>query len=420
MLGVLGAVGLGGYALRGQVQTIIEQLPEAAKTFSTALARLHTDPAGNMQRMQSAAAEVEKAATQAAGGPAPPRPAATHVVVDAPGFKLGNFLLSGSVGAVGFLGQTIMVLFLTFFLLLGGDTFKRKLVRLTGPSLSSKKITVQILDDINDSIQKYLFMLLLTNVLVAVLAWIVFRWIGLENAGAWAVASGLLHVIPYLGPGVTAAATGDGGVHAVRILPDGVSRRRSVADDRHHRGHLRHDLDDGPDREDECGGRLHLAAVLGLALGHLGNAAGHPDRRHRQGRVRTRGATATRGRVAGRVEWPGDPSSLPCRGPELKVGRRTLFERLLAITARFGRGDEFARYADEEPPLRSELFSADQMEQHGRNLALAHKLAPGRAPDQLLTRLAENDGILAEVCDLLDGRGHDEPPHHARRGMAAR
>jgi len=207
MLGVLAAIGLGGYALRGQVQTIIEQLPEAAKTFSTALARLHTDPAGNMQRMQSAAAEVEKAATQAAGGAAPPKPAATHVVVDAPGFKLGNFLLSGSVGAIGFLGQTIMVLFLTFFLLLGGDTFKRKLVRLTGPSLSSKKITVQILDDINDSIQKYLFMLLLTNVLVAVLAWITFRWIGLENAGAWAVASGLLHVIPYLGPGVTAAAT---------------------------------------------------------------------------------------------------------------------------------------------------------------------------------------------------------------------
>jgi predicted PurR-regulated permease PerM len=100
-----------------------------------------------------------------------------------------------------------MVLFLTFFLLLGGDTFKRKLVRLTGPSLSNKKITVQILDDINDSIQKYLFMLLLTNVLVGGLAWIAFRWIGLENAGAWAVASGLLHVIPYLGPGVTAAAT---------------------------------------------------------------------------------------------------------------------------------------------------------------------------------------------------------------------
>ena len=41
------------------------------------------------------------------------------------------------------------------------------------------------------------------------------------------------------------------------------------------------------------------------------------------------------------------------------------------------------------------------MEQHGKNLAVAHRLASGRAPDQLLTRLAENEGILVEVCDLL-------------------
>ena len=208
MASVMAALGFGAYSLRGQVQTIIEQLPEATRTFSSALARLRTNPTGNLQKMQSAAAEVEKATTQAAGATPVPKQAATHVIIDPPGFRLNSFLLEGSMGAIGALGQAIMVLFLTFFLLLGGDMFKRKLVRLTGPSLSSKKITVQILDDINDSIQKYLFMLLLTNVLVAVLAWIAFRWIGLENAGAWAVASGLLHVIPYLGPGVTAAAVG--------------------------------------------------------------------------------------------------------------------------------------------------------------------------------------------------------------------
>lgn len=206
MASVLAGLAVGAYSLRGQAQAIIEQLPEAAKTFSTAVARLRTDAGGNLEKMQSAAAEVEKATAQAAGGSSV-RQAATHVVVDAPGFKLGNLLLMGSMGAVGFLGQALMVMFLTFFLLLGGDLFKRKLVRLTGPTLSNKKITVQILDDINDSIQKYLFMLLVTNLLVAVLAWIAFRWIGLENAGAWAVASGLLHVVPYLGPGVTAGAT---------------------------------------------------------------------------------------------------------------------------------------------------------------------------------------------------------------------
>ena len=206
MAAVLAGLAVGAYSLRGQAQAIIEQLPEAAKTFSTAVARLRTDAGGNLEKMQNAAAEVEKATAQAAGGSSV-KQVATHVVVDAPGFKLGNLLLLGSMGAVGFLGQALMVMFLTFFLLLGGDLFKRKLVRLTGPTLSNKKITVQILDDINDSIQKYLFMLLVTNLLVALLAWIAFRWIGLENAGAWAVASGLLHVVPYLGPGVTAGAT---------------------------------------------------------------------------------------------------------------------------------------------------------------------------------------------------------------------
>jgi predicted PurR-regulated permease PerM len=101
-----------------------------------------------------------------------------------------------------------MVLFLTFFLLLSGDTFKRKLVRVTGPSLSSRKITVRILDDINNSIQRYMLLLLVTNVLVGLATWVALRWIGLENAGAWAVAAGMLHLIPYFGPAVTAAGIG--------------------------------------------------------------------------------------------------------------------------------------------------------------------------------------------------------------------
>ena len=205
---VLGAVVLGTYSLRGQVQTIIEQLPEAATKFATGLARMRISQIGNLQKIQNAATAVEKATTQAAGGSVTPREPATHVIVDLPKFKLGNFLWEGSMGALGAVVEVAMVAFLVFFLLLGGDTFKRKLVRLTGPSLSKRKITVTILDDINGSIQKYMLMLLTTNLLVALLSWIAFRWIGLENAGAWAAVAGLLHIVPYLGPGVTAVATG--------------------------------------------------------------------------------------------------------------------------------------------------------------------------------------------------------------------
>jgi predicted PurR-regulated permease PerM len=208
MASVIGALAMGTYSLRGQMQTIIEQLPEAATKFATALGRMQIGQIGNMQKMQSAATVVERATTQAAGGSAAPRQPATHVIVDQPTFKLSSFLWESSVGALGAMGQAAMVVFLVFFLLLGGDTFKRKLVRLTGPSLSKRKITVHILDDINGSIQKYMLMLLATNLLVGLLSWVAFHWIGLENAGAWGAAAGLLHIVPYLGPGVTAIATG--------------------------------------------------------------------------------------------------------------------------------------------------------------------------------------------------------------------
>jgi len=208
MVAVVCALVLGTYSLRGQMQTIIAQVPEAASKLSAGFASMRDDPSGNMQKMQTAVGAMEKATSQMAGIPPGPKQRTTHVVIDTPGFKLGDFMWAGSMGALGFIGQATMVIFLAFFLLAGGDTFKRKLVRLTGPSLSRKKITVTILNDINDSIQKYMFMLLMTNLLLGLLTWIAFRWIGLENAGAWAVAAGLLHVIPYVGPILTAAATG--------------------------------------------------------------------------------------------------------------------------------------------------------------------------------------------------------------------
>ena len=199
--------------------TIIAQLPEAATTISNEISRMRIGEIGNFRKVQNAATEVERATNQEIAGSAAPRQRVTHVIMDQPAFKLDNFLWKNSMGALGVVGQGAMVVFLVFFLLLGGDTFKRKLVRLTGPSLSNKKITVRILDDINSSIQKYMLMLLTTNLAVTLLTWIAFRWIGFENAGAWAAAAGLLHIIPYLGPGVTAIAAGMAAFMQFHSLP---------------------------------------------------------------------------------------------------------------------------------------------------------------------------------------------------------
>ena len=76
-------------------------------------------------------------------------------------------------------------------------------------------------------------------------------------------------------------------------------------------------------------------------------------------------------------------------------------EHLRELKTRF-RGREWPRVSTHvELPFRSELFSADQMEQHGKALAASHQLTLAQLPDQLLARLADNETTLIGVCNLL-------------------
>ncbi len=207
MAALVFGIGQGVYSLRGEFESIVEHLPAATHQLSQVVNRTLDGQRATLQKMQAAATEIEKAAGQTASSASSARRKPAPVNAPPP-FDLPRWILAGSVGALGFVGETVMVLFLVFFLLLSGNTFKRKLIKLTGPSLVRKEIAVHILSDINKSIQSYMFMLLVTNTLVALLMWVAFRWIGLENAGAWAVASGFLHIIPYFGPLLISLATG--------------------------------------------------------------------------------------------------------------------------------------------------------------------------------------------------------------------
>jgi predicted PurR-regulated permease PerM len=192
-------------ALQGQFVSIIEALPEASHKLSRLIETAPNGQPGTLEQMQSAATEIVRAASS---GSTSGRPVKKAVVTEVANVKVVDWVWAGSLGMLSFVGQATMVIFLVFFLLLSGDTFKRKLVKLTGPSLSQKKITVHILDEINTSIQNYMFMLLVTNVMLALCMWLMLHLIGVENAGAWAVAAGLLHIMPYFGSLIATAVIG--------------------------------------------------------------------------------------------------------------------------------------------------------------------------------------------------------------------
>ena len=106
----------------------------------------------------------------------------------------------GGVGLFGFLGQFGIILFLVYFLLVTGDLYKRKMVKIAGPTLAKKRVTVQILDEINQQIENFIKVQLITSLIVAVATGLVLWGFGVENFAMWGLLAGLFNSIPYMGP----------------------------------------------------------------------------------------------------------------------------------------------------------------------------------------------------------------------------
>ncbi len=124
----------GGYALRSDVESLVEQLPDIAHRVGQMLAPGRGSTVG---KMQQAAREIEQAASAATQPAAPRTPSgARPVQVEEPPIKLRDYLIIGSVGVAGVAAQIVVVIFLALYLLASGDLFKRKLVRIAGPSLT--------------------------------------------------------------------------------------------------------------------------------------------------------------------------------------------------------------------------------------------------------------------------------------------
>ena len=205
LLAILSAIGSTAYSLRQEAGQLVEALPAAAKKFGQALKSRSGKSDSALETMQKAATQIEQAARESAAAPAATQ-GATRVVIETARFNIKDYLWTGTVGLLTLIGQVTVVVFLTYFLMLSGDTFRRKLLKLAGSSLTRKKITLQALNEITGQIQRYLQVQLLTSALVGVLTGLALLALGLENAAVWAVVAGVLNLVPYIGSLMTAAA----------------------------------------------------------------------------------------------------------------------------------------------------------------------------------------------------------------------
>jgi predicted PurR-regulated permease PerM len=190
---------------------LIEKLPEAARKVRHQVSDTSRGRATSLQQIQDAATELQGAADAAAGDKKTPKSRPQAIRPAEANTWLQDYAIAQTALLANVIAQAPIVMLLVYFLLAAGEHFRRKLVQSVGPTLTAKKDAIRILDEIDSQIQRYLLATVACNILIALGTWLAFEAMGVEHAGAWGVAAGVLHFIPYLGPGLFAIASGAGG-----------------------------------------------------------------------------------------------------------------------------------------------------------------------------------------------------------------
>ena len=190
------------YSVRDDVNDWVAELPVAARKLRHAVADSARQSPGPMTNMKAAAAELDKAAAEAAGKPSI---AAPVVGVQA---QFQEFVTDQSRKALSVLVEILVALLLALFILAAGDTFRRKLAKIAGASLARRRVTVEVLDEIDGQIQLYMMTMLLANVLIALATWAALFALGMADAGMWGAVTGIVHIVPYAGAIVATSAIG--------------------------------------------------------------------------------------------------------------------------------------------------------------------------------------------------------------------
>ena len=200
---LLGAVVTGAYLLWPQIESVVVRVPESAERLrATFRSQRVVEGDSPIEKLKAAAKALDSAAAEATEPPTD-TPGVMRVEVQQP-LRISDWLWSGGVGALGLAGQAVTILFLTVFLLYEDDSFKRKLVRRMD-TMGSRRVTVQILNDIAQQIEGFIWVQALTSGFVAVVTGAVLWWLGIEEPAVWGLFAGIMNVVPYFGPLVVTA-----------------------------------------------------------------------------------------------------------------------------------------------------------------------------------------------------------------------
>jgi predicted PurR-regulated permease PerM len=130
---------------------------------------------------------------------APPRqPGTVRVEENVPWTAL---LVGTAQGALSLAGAATMAVFVLYFALAEGPSFRRKFLAHAGHDAESRARAVAALEELHRDVSQYMWNRILLNAVLGVVVWLCYApW--LEHAAVWGLTTALLHFIPYVGPAI--------------------------------------------------------------------------------------------------------------------------------------------------------------------------------------------------------------------------
>ncbi|GGC73129.1 AI-2E family transporter [Marinobacter halophilus] len=183
--------------LKRETIAILDKAPWAIEQFQRAEARSIPDEAGVVEKAQDVAKKIEDSAEDEEEAV---ESDVMRVRVVSEKFNIWKYLMEGSSTILVLVSQVFSALLLVYFMLAAGRLYKRKVVRLSGPSFQSMRKATRIMNEFHSQVRRFLFVMLLGALFVGFFTWLAFFLLGMEQAVFWGVVAGVASVAPYLGP----------------------------------------------------------------------------------------------------------------------------------------------------------------------------------------------------------------------------
>jgi predicted PurR-regulated permease PerM len=129
----------------------------------------------------------------------PPNPRAVQVEE---GIPWGTVLVGTAQGALAVAAAVALAVFVLYFALAEGPTYRAKFLAHAGRSAESRARALAALEELHRDVEQYMLNRVVLNGLLGVVTWAVYAVYGLEHAAIWGITTALLHFVPYVGPAI--------------------------------------------------------------------------------------------------------------------------------------------------------------------------------------------------------------------------